>query len=426
MTDPRIVQLMRLAVEAQRAGDSSSAMRLFTDLIEIDPNNPGALNSLGIIHTDKANYESAQGLFERAIAIDQNAPELWMNLAKAQRLAGDDAGEAASLNAALAIDQRHFMALVRLAQYHERRREKGQAMFRWSAVVQLASSMDIADASLASVVKQGQSYLALAAAELDENLSLRVAPLRHETDAASLRRFDACIDVIMGRRRVYINECHGLHYPFLPADEFFDRDHFPWLGAFEAATPLIRDELLQLLQEGTNLGEPYVQQAAGTPVNKWTSLNHSSQWSAWFFWKLGVKNIGAAQKCPITASILDTLPLAEIPGKGPTAFFSLLHPQTKIPPHTGVTNVRSIVHLPLIVPPNCGFRVGGETREWTEGEAFAFDDTIEHEAWNNSQSLRAVLIIDVWNPHLTADERRLLTASFQELMSSGLDPFADF
>ncbi|MFN5903064.1 MAG: aspartyl/asparaginyl beta-hydroxylase domain-containing protein, partial [Novosphingobium sp.] len=94
------------------------------------------------------------------------------------------------------------------------------------------------------------------------------------------------------------------------------------------------------------------------------------------------------------------------------AFFSLLKPRTRIPPHTGVTNIRSIVHLPLIVPQGCGFRVGGETREWHEGEAFVFDDTIEHEAWNDSDHLRAVLIFDVWNPWLTLAERDLIRGLF--------------
>jgi aspartyl/asparaginyl beta-hydroxylase (cupin superfamily) len=56
--------------------------------------------------------------------------------------------------------------------------------------------------------------------------------------------------------------------------------------------------------------------------------------------------------------------------------------------------------------------VGGETRQWEEGKAFAFDDTIEHEAWNNSAATRIVLIFDVWNPHLTVDEQQYLAKFF--------------
>jgi aspartyl/asparaginyl beta-hydroxylase (cupin superfamily) len=90
--------------------------------------------------------------------------------------------------------------------------------------------------------------------------------------------------------------------------------------------------------------------------------------------------------------------------------FSLLKPGTRIPPHTGVTNVRLVTHLPLIVPEGCGFRVGNDTRQWVPGHAWVFDDTIEHEAWNDSDKLRVVLIFDIWHPHLTPPERALITA----------------
>jgi aspartyl/asparaginyl beta-hydroxylase (cupin superfamily) len=90
--------------------------------------------------------------------------------------------------------------------------------------------------------------------------------------------------------------------------------------------------------------------------------------------------------------------------------FSLLKPRTRIPPHTGVTNVRLVTHVPLIIPADCGFRVGNDTRQWVPGTAWVFDDTIEHEAWNLSDQLRVVLIFDVWHPHLTSPERAMVTA----------------
>ena len=98
--------------------------------------------------------------------------------------------------------------------------------------------------------------------------------------------------------------------------------------------------------------------------------------------------------------------------------FSLLKPRTRIPPHTGVTNARLVVHLPLIVPPGCGFRVGNQTRDWVPGKAWVFDDTIEHEAWNDSDQLRVVFIFDIWHPHLGAAERALLSS-----LAEGLNAF---
>ncbi|HVH37994.1 MAG TPA: aspartyl/asparaginyl beta-hydroxylase domain-containing protein, partial [Sphingomicrobium sp.] len=70
-------------------------------------------------------------------------------------------------------------------------------------------------------------------------------------------------------------------------------------------------------------------------------------------------------------------------------------------------------HLPLVVPKGCWFRVGGETREWVEGQAFAFDDTIEHEALNPTGERRIILIFDVWNPHLTKQEQEHLVRFFK-------------
>lgn len=68
-----------------------------------------------------------------------------------------------------------------------------------------------------------------------------------------------------------------------------------------------------------------------------------------------------------------------------------------------------MVHLPLIVPSGCGFRVGAERRDWHPGKALVFDDTFEHEAWNDSEVPRAILIFDIWSPRLSIAERDLVS-----------------
>jgi aspartyl/asparaginyl beta-hydroxylase (cupin superfamily) len=204
-----------------------------------------------------------------------------------------------------------------------------------------------------------------------------------------------------------------MHYPFLPADEWFDRDHFPWLAGIETHTATIRDELIALLASGSDHSRPYVEQAPGTPDNKWSVLDQKNDWSAIHLWREGVRDDAVCAKVPETERLITALPLCRIPGRAPTIFFSLLKAGAHIPAHTGVTNTRAIVHLPLIVPEACEFRVGGETRPWVEGQAFAFDDTIDHEAWNRSSQDRAVLIFDVWNPHLSEAETRAITTMYE-------------
>jgi aspartyl/asparaginyl beta-hydroxylase (cupin superfamily) len=112
-------------------------------------------------------------------------------------------------------------------------------------------------------------------------------------------------------------------------------------------------------------------------------------------------------------------PQPDQPGRTPVAMFSLLKPKTRIPPHCGVSNARLVAHLPLIVPPGCGFRVGNDTREWVPGKAWVFDDTVEHEAWNDSAQLRVILMFDIWHPQLSSAERALVSA-----MSAGIHAFS--
>src|SRR4029079_12013712 len=125
------------------------------------------------------------------------------------------------------------------------------------------------------------------------------------------------MDVMLGRRRVFANECFGMHYPFLPADEYFDREHFPWLGDLEAQTDVIRAELVELLDSSDAGLSPYVAMPPGTPQNKWTELNNSAAWSALHLWKDGERVEEACARAPKTAKIVEGLPLAGIPRRAP-------------------------------------------------------------------------------------------------------------
>jgi aspartate beta-hydroxylase len=272
------------------------------------------------------------------------------------------------------------------------------------------------------VIDQGRQFVARSLASLGEAVAKGLAPLENKLDETEQRRAKAFVDLALGRRRAYTNHCEGLYYPFLPADEFFDRRHFPWMSKLEDATSDIRAELKALLADPGDTLRPYVRMDKGLPDNKWSRLDQSLDWGACFLWEYGEPNQPVLDRCPNTAAALSGLPSARIAGRSPSAFFSLLKPRTRIPAHTGVTNTRAIIHLPLIVPQSCGFRVGGETRAWQEGVAFAFDDTIEHEAWNDSDELRAVLIFDVWNPHLSSAEQEMIVQYYESADSTGLNP----
>ena len=407
-----VEQHLARAVRAQQQGRRAEALGDLEAALGLQPEHPVAHNMLGLDALSRNDAATARKHFEAATRADPGAAALWMNLAKASRLLADDAAERAALDSALETDQRHLLALIRLAELHERRAEIADATMRWAAVAALANEHANPPAELRTIFDHARAFVAQRSQKLANALDADLAPALKEASARDRRRANAAVQMMLGRRQIYTNVCHGMHYPFLPADEYFDREHFPWLGELEAETDVIRAEVTALLASDDPGLSPYVTMPPGTPANVWTDLNNSPAWSALHLWKDGQRIDGACVKAPRTAAIIEKLPLAQIPGRAPTVFFSILQAGQHIPPHTGVTNTRTIIHLPLVVPPGCRFRVGGETREWHAGEAFAFDDTIEHEAWNPSGEDRAILILDVWNPYLSEQERQIICRLF--------------
>jgi aspartate beta-hydroxylase len=266
---------------------------------------------------------------------------------------------------------------------------------------------------VAAHVAHARERITRNANQLAALLEQRLGPLRGAAHSpAALLRAERALARVLGRKAIYAPRPTLMYFPFLKDYEFHPREDFPWLEDLEAAAPAIREEVLAVLAADRDGLTPYIAYPAGLPLDQWRELNHSRRWSAYFFWKDGQREEEHCRRCPATAAALARAPQVDIPGRGPTAFFSILDAHTHIPPHTGSTNARLTVHLPLILPGACRFRVGGETREWRAGEAWVFDDTIEHEAWNDADAPRAILIFDVWNPQLTPLERDLVREAF--------------
>ncbi|HEY2483372.1 MAG TPA: aspartyl/asparaginyl beta-hydroxylase domain-containing protein, partial [Caulobacteraceae bacterium] len=252
---------------------------------------------------------------------------------------------------------------------------------------------------------------------LENFLEDHLKTLRTKHADEPLGRFDRALDTLLFKRRIYRPQPNFLYYPHLPAIEFYERADFPWLDSIEASTDDIREELLNVLAEDAGNMRPYMNFPPGGVPDQWRELNRSLRWGVYYLWIEGQARAANMARCPRTMAALKAWPPCDMPGCAPTAMFSILEAKSHIPPHAGSNNCRLVVHLPLIVPPDCSFRVGAETRIWEPGNAFVFDDTIEHEARNNSDQWRAVLILDIWNPLLSEAERdmvRGLTAALDD------------
>mgnify|MGYP006172403729 CR=1 FL=1 len=151
------------------------------------------------------------------------------------------------------------------------------------------------------------------------------------------------------------------------------------------------------------------------PSYDFHGLRDNPAWSTLYLWEDGGSVEANAARFPRTLAALADAPLTRITTRAPSILFSLLKAGARIAPHHGMINARLICHLPLIVPVGCGFRCGNEEREWEPGRLLIFDDTIEHEAWNESGEDRVVLIFDVWRPELTDEERASVAAMFEAI-----------
>jgi aspartyl/asparaginyl beta-hydroxylase (cupin superfamily) len=201
-------------------------------------------------------------------------------------------------------------------------------------------------------------------------------------------------------------------YPDLPLVAFADNAADPWRKVLRERTAAILAEAEALLEDGETF-KPYVRHTTERPQGDVHGLLENPDWSTWYLTDKGAPMPERTARCPVSFAALEELaPLCKITTRAPSIMFSLLRPHARIPAHHGMINPRFVCHLPLIVPPKCRFRVGAQTREWKVGELMVFDDTVEHEAWNDSDHNRLVLIFDIWRPELSLEEREQVVKLF--------------
>uniref|UniRef100_A0A8C3BJ21 Aspartate beta-hydroxylase n=1 Tax=Cairina moschata TaxID=8855 RepID=A0A8C3BJ21_CAIMO len=162
---------------------------------------------------------------------------------------------------------------------------------------------------------------------------------------------------------------------------------------------LIRDEGLAVMDKKKSLFLPEDE-----------NLREKGDWSQFTLWQQGRKNENACKGVPKTCALLERFPEATGCRRGQIKY-SVMHPGTHVWPHTGPTNCRLRMHLGLVIPKEgCRIRCAQENRTWEEGKVLIFDDSFEHEVWQDAENYRLIFIVDVWHPELSAQQRRTLPA----------------
>jgi aspartyl/asparaginyl beta-hydroxylase (cupin superfamily) len=350
----------------------------------------------------------ATELLEQAAELAPDQPALWMRLAGIRRATGDSAGALDAVHRTLAIVPREFTALLLRASLLQSIGDPaaGEA---WGIALGLIPESGVPP-QLEPVVAEARKHHNEWLDRREAQLMRAMAKVDARADEEQRKKFARFRSNALRRTRPYHSNPTDYQFPELTEREFHPRRLFPWLEEVEAATEGITAELRTVMAAERAELVPYVQYEDHIPMDQWRPLNQNRDWTAIHLIQHGRTVEANAKHCPKTMALLKKVPQPDVPGASPNAMFSLLAPKTTIPPHVGISNTRLVCHLPLIVPDGCWFRVGAETRAWKPGEAFVFDDTMEHEAENPTDELRVVFIFDVWHPDLSDVEQDAVAA----------------
>lgn len=338
----------------------------------------------------------------------------WFSLAVAQRALGDQDAMHAALDKSLELEPRDLRALLLKADTLAAQGNRRAALAHYGFVVKLYPDPVKYPPPVAAEIQRAHEVHARLDREVFERMQAGVAAAGFR--AGSSPRFAQSLALLTGKSRRYEQEPRSYFFPELPTVTFYDRALFPWMDALEAATSDIRAELQGLLA-GPNVFAPYIEAEANMPVDRSHPSLESAEWTSSYLVRDGKIVPDIADRCPKTMAAVAHAPLETIKGRAPFILFSKLTPGAWIRPHTGFFNTRLVCHLPVIVTEKCWFRVGADVRGWKEGQCFAFNDTIEHEARNEGQGTRTVLIFNIWRPELTEEERHLVTALMESIDS---------
>ena len=371
------------------------------------------LGQTGMEALRKGDAQSARTAFQKIIAAGQHDASIFLALAYACRNLKDQSGALDAVGKALALEPGNLRALVFKADHLDEIGESRAASAFYLAAIKSVSQPEALTPDLRDQLAHAQTMCDSYANKFEDFLRGRLIE-NGLADGPSSRRFRHSLDILTGRKARYFQEPRYFYFPELPHIQFFERGDFPWLDSVEAQTESIRAELLQVLNEDAAF-KPYVEANPNLPPSQQNGMLDNPDWSAFYLWKNGEIVAENAARCPNTMRALANVPFPQVSGRSPSILFSLLRAGAKIPPHTGFVNTRLICHLPLIVPEGCFFRVGNEVRQWVEGKAWLFDDTIEHEAWNESSENRVILLFEIWRPELTMEEQGLVSAMFDAI-----------
>lgn len=418
MKTKNIDALLDRAKSCGNTGDITGAIQALKTILDIDSEHTETLAMLGQAYSSISEFENAALYFQKATTQMSDTPWIWYDYGQALEHTNRHLHAAAAYLKAWKIDPNNVrFPLFAGSALHKAGRPE-HALHIWSLgadqdpMLRTAHQNPNADSRTQQKSRHADQELrtfltalhqkSLTKSGMPERLRTSLWPQTHienvkyETEAL----------------KPYI-----FYAPDLPPIPVFETSDAVWVDELQSATPTIRAEYLAFMrhQHGTtqSVQRPYIE-ARSTLDSAYDHLKGQDTWTALHLYK-----DGKAQPClnhfPQTQAALENVPLVYFHGQPMEVFFSILKPGVHIPPHFGLANTRLTSHLPLIIPKEtCRIRVADQVHHWREGELFLFDDSFNHEAWNESEDTRVVLIFESWRPDLEAQEIKAIQTSFED------------
>ena len=431
-----------LGIIAWQRSDRLGALAQLRKVVAIEDGITAYHGDLGHACLSCGHYEEAAAAFRRMLELEPGSAQAMFGLAKALIGLHDHAGATQALKAAIAADPgglaelamgltlaqlgRPAAAVEHLQQALALQPDVGASRLLVETALR-ANALLAAGDDATSAPDQSEAYLQLGVAlrtlgyfddasrALKEALMLRpdmpaattaladmsdlaravAGPAAAEEPVSSLP--DAAADRLSRYLTLFADRRtlgKTRFYPGLTQRRFHDQHRYAVVEALENSFEAIQSEI-------DALDDPEFHHES-------EGLVRAGQWKIFHFFERGKKHEANCARCPTITRIVESHE-ETIRAPDGLIYISRMLPGTHIVPHIGPTNLRLRAHLGIHVPAgDCRLRVGGETRNWVEGECVVFDDTFEHEAWNFTDLPRTVLIVDLWHPDLTAEEIAVL------------------
>jgi aspartate beta-hydroxylase len=289
--------------------------------MSIDRATAEAIARTGVAALQAGDGAGAKAAFTQLVDGGHATAAMQLMLARACKLSGDIEREGAALDAILAGDPRNLRALLMRGDCYRRSGDSRAAVSFFHSALGIASA-------LPSVPPELQDELAAAQAFVESSSKAFVDTIEQalqDSGAAGDTRMRHAVDIVAGKREIFLQQPSVLYVPYLPQRQFYEREEFEWVPQLEAATAAIREELVALLQADANF-EPYVVPEDNRPHRDFHHLLNDPSWSAFYLWKDGERVEENIERCPRTAEAMEKVPLSRIGSRTPSVLFSMLQP----------------------------------------------------------------------------------------------------